>query len=135
MNRKALADKIIVLGVDGMDPALTKRFMEMGEMPNTKKFLERGVAREDLVMQGGHPTITPPMWTTMATGTCPGTHGITCFWNPDMDNLEDLVYAFDSRKCKSEPLWNVFAEAGKKHWYGSGRAAAGLQPATAQICM
>lgn len=31
MNRKALADKIIVLGVDGMDPALTKRFMEMGE--------------------------------------------------------------------------------------------------------
>ncbi len=114
MNRKALADKIIVLGVDGMDPALTKRFMEMGEMPNTKKFLERGVAREDLVMQGGHPTITPPMWTTMATGTCPGTHGITCFWNPDMDNLEDLVYAFDSRKCKSEPLWNVFAEAGKK---------------------
>ncbi len=123
MNRKALSDKIIILGVDGMDPALTKRFMEMGEMPNTKKFLERGVAREDLVMQGGHPTITPPMWTTMATGTCPGTHGITCFWNPDMENLDTLSYALDSRKCKSEPLWNVFAEAGKKtlvwHWPGS----------------
>ena len=123
MNRKALSDKIIVLGVDGMDPALTKRFVEMGEMPNTKKFLERGVAREDLVMQGGHPTITPPMWTTMATGTCPGTHGITCFWNPDMENLDELSYALDPRKCKAEPLWNVFAEAGKKtlvwQWPGS----------------
>ena len=123
MNRKALSDKIIVLGVDGMDPNLTKRFVEMGEMPNVKKILDRGVAREDLVMVGAHPTITPPMWTTMATGTCPGTHGITCFWNPDMENLDNLSYALDSRKCKSEPLWNVFAEAGKKtlvwHWPGS----------------
>lgn len=123
MNRKALSDKIIVLGVDGMDPNLTKKFVEEGIMPNVKKFLERGVAREDLVMQGGHPTITPPMWTTMATGTCPGTHGITCFWNPDPENLEDLSYALDSRKCLSEPLWNVFAEAGKKtlvwQWPGS----------------
>ncbi len=114
MNRKALSDKIMILGIDGMDPALTKRFIEMGEMPNTQKFLERGVAREDLIMQGAHPTITPPMWTTMATGTCPGTHGITCFWNPDMDRLDGLAYSFDSRNCKSEPLWNVFAEAGKK---------------------
>ena len=123
MNRKALSDKILILGVDGMDPNLTKRFVEEGIMPNTKKFLERGVAREDLVMQGGHPTITPPMWTTMATGTCPGTHGITCFWNQDHENLDTVVYALDSRRCKSEPLWNVFAEAGKKtlvwHWPGS----------------
>lgn len=123
MSRKAMSDKIIILGVDGMDPALTKRFVEMGEMPNVKKFLERGVAREDLTMLGGHPTITPPMWTTLATGTCPGTHGITCFWNPDMENLDTLSYALDSRKCKSEPLWNVFAEAGKKtlvwQWPGS----------------
>ena len=123
MSRKAMSDKIIVLGVDGMDPSLTKKFVEEGIMPNVKQYLERGVAREDLVMQGGHPTITPPMWTTMATGTCPGTHGITCFWNPDMENLDTLSYALDSRKCKSEPLWNVFAEAGKKTlvwcWPGS----------------
>ena len=59
----------------------------------------------------------------MATGTCPGTHGITCFWNQDHSSLDTMVYALDSRKCKSEPLWNAFAEAGKKtlvwHWPGS----------------
>ena len=123
MKRQALSDKILILGVDGLDPSLTKRFVEMGELPNIQKFIERGVAREDLIMQGAHPTITPPMWTTMATGTCPGTHGITCFWNPDPENLDTLSYALDSRKCKSEPLWNVFAEAGKKtlvwQWPGS----------------
>ena len=37
MNRKALSDKIIVLGVDGMDPNLTKKFVEEGIMPNVKK--------------------------------------------------------------------------------------------------
>ncbi|MFD2693742.1 hypothetical protein [Sporolactobacillus shoreicorticis] len=26
-----------------------------------------------------HPTITPPCWTTLTTGTYPGTRGITCY--------------------------------------------------------
>ncbi|MBP3625216.1 MAG: alkaline phosphatase family protein, partial [Peptococcaceae bacterium] len=69
------------------------------------------------------PTITPPMWTTLATGAYAGTHGITDFWNPHPDKLDTLWYSFDSTHCKAEPLWNVFAEAGKKtlvfHWHGS----------------
>ena len=123
LQRKALADKIMILGVDGMDPSLTKKFLAEGIMPNVQKYIEKGSTREDLIMQGAHPTITPPMWTSMATGTCPGTHGITCFWNQDHSSLDTMVYALDSRKCKSEPLWNAFAEAGKKtlvwHWPGS----------------
>ena len=123
LQRKALADKIMILGVDGMDPKLTNKFLKEGLLPNVQKFIEKGSTREDLIMQGAHPTITPPMWTTMATGTCPGTHGITCFWNQDHSSLDTMVYALDSRKCKSEQLWNVFAEAGKKtlvwHWPGS----------------
>lgn len=123
VQRKPLTDKIMILGVDGMDPSLTNKFLKEGILPNVKKFIERGATREDLVMQGAHPTITPPMWTSMATGSCPGTHGITCFWNQDHESLDTMVYALDSRKCKSEPLWNVFAEAGRKtlvwHWPGS----------------
>ena len=123
MARKALSNKILCLGIDGMDPSLTKKFVDMGLMPNTKKFIDAVAQREDLVMLGGVPTITPPMWTTLATGTNPGNHGITCFWNQDHENLDTMVYAFDSRKCKNELLWNVFAEAGKKtlvwHWPGS----------------
>ncbi len=123
MQRKALATKILCLGIDGMDPSLTKKFVEKGLMPNTKKIIARGAQREDLAMLGGVPTITPPMWTTLATGTNPGNHGITCFWNQDHENLDTMVYAFDSRKCRNEQLWNVFAEAGKKtlvwHWPGS----------------
>ena len=43
----ALADKILVLGIDGMDPSLTKKFLDEGRLPNIKKFLRRGAARED----------------------------------------------------------------------------------------
>ena len=121
--REASAEKIFVLGIDGMDPRLTRKFVDEGKMPNTKKLMEKGSCREDLVMLGAQPTVTPPMWTTMATGAYPCTHGITCFLRQGKDNLDMKEYNLDSRNCTAEPLWNVFAEAGKKtlvwHWPGS----------------
>lgn len=124
MKRNALSEKIIVLGVDGMDPQLTKKFVAQGLMPNVEKLIKRGAQREDLVMLGGVPTITPPMWTTLATGANPNTHGITCFWNQNKYDLEEIIYSLDSRLCKAELLWNIFAEEANKktlvwHWPGS----------------
>lgn len=118
-----MSNKILVLGVDGLDPRLTKYYLEKGMLPNFEQYIKKGAAREDLVMLGAMPTITPPLWTTLATGAYPGTHGVTCFWNQHPDKLDTLVYSFDSRQCKAEQLWNVFAESGKKtmvwHWPGS----------------
>ena len=129
------SSKVFVIGLDGMDPSLTKKYMDQGKMPHVKKLVEAGACREDLVMLGGHPTVTPPMWTTLATGANPGTHGITCFWNQDPDNLDTIIYNLDSRMCKAEQLWNVTAEAGKKHWYGIGSVLPGQLLPTAPICM
>ena len=122
-ERKALTDKVIVLGVDGFEPSLAKKFMDKGKMPNLKKFVERGSAREDLTLLGGVPTVTPPMWTTLATGAYPSTHGITAFFNPHPTKCGYSIYALDSSACQAEPFWNVAAEAGRKtlvwHWPGS----------------
>ncbi|MBO5115583.1 MAG: alkaline phosphatase family protein, partial [Peptococcaceae bacterium] len=123
MAREAKTDKILVLGVDGLEPRLCKKLMDEGKLPNIKKYVELGACREDLVMLGAMPTITPPLWTTLATGAYPETHGVTCFWNQSKDSLDEIVYAFDSLTCKAEQLWNVFAENGKKtlvwHWPGA----------------
>lgn len=123
MERKAISNKMIVLGVDGMDPRLTNKFLKQGLMPNLQKIIDCGACREDLTMLGGNPTVTPPMWTTLATGASAGVHGITGFWNQSHENLDALVYNLDSRMCKAEQLWNVTAEAGLKtlvwHWPGS----------------
>ncbi len=115
--------KIFVMGIDGMDPRLTCKYIAEGIMPNTQKFIERGSAREDLVMLGGHPTVTPPMWTTLATGAYPITHGITGYTICDPVDLGMSDYGLDSNRCVAEQLWNVTAEAGLKtlvfHWPGS----------------
>lgn len=120
---KALADKVLVLGIDGMDPKLTQKFMDEGYMPNVQKFITKGSAENKLHMIGGFPTVTPPMWTTLATGTNPSTHGITEYYAKHPEKLDVIIYNFDSTKCKAEPLWNATAEAGKKtlvwHWPGS----------------
>ncbi len=122
LQRKAAANKLLLLGVDGLDPRLTKKYLAKGLLPNMKQYIERGAAREDLMMLGGHPTVTPPMWTTLACGCYANVHDITGFYRCG-DDLDLVDYNLDSRNCHAEPLWNVFAEAGKKtlvwHWPGS----------------
>ena len=123
MLNNTITNKLIVLGIDGLDPSLAKKFVDQGKMPALKQYMEMGSAREDLVLLGGVPTVTPPMWTTLATGAYPSTHGITAFFNQHPERLETVIYALDSRLCKAEQIWNVLAEAGKKtlvwNWPGS----------------
>ena len=122
-ERKRHAQKIMILGVDGMDPRYTRYMVDRGMMPNVAEYIKRGACREDLVLLGGHPTITPPMWTTLATGCYANVHGITDFYRQHPDDLSGVCYALDSRDCKAEQLWNVTAEAGIKtlvfHWPGA----------------
>ena len=122
-DRKAHAQKVMVLGVDGLDPRFSRRMIDEGKLPNMAEYVRRGVCREDLVLLGGHPTITPPMWTTLATGCYANVHGITGFYRQHPDDLSAMTYALDSRYCKAEQVWNCTAEGGKKtlvfHWPGS----------------
>ena len=122
-KRQSYNNKILVLGIDGLDPKLTEKYVAKGVMPNVKKFIERGAAAQNLIMLGAHPTITPPMWTTLATGAYPSTHGITDFWVQNGNEIDSISYGLDSRLCKAEQMWNVTAEAGMKtlvwHWPGS----------------
>ena len=121
-KRQAISDKIMILGCDGMDPRLTKKYVAEGKMPHVAEFIRRGAANEDLVLLGGHPTVTPSMWTTLSTGCYANVHGITGFDVSSPKGLDYIRYALDSSTSKAEPLWNVFAEAGKKtlvwHWPG-----------------
>ena len=117
------SNKILVLGVDGMDPRLSKKLMDDGRMPNLKRLYDEGACREDMVLQGNMPTITPPMWTTLATGACANTHGVTCYWGQHPVRKDLLVYNFSSTRCKADQVWNSFVDAGMKtliwHWPGS----------------
>lgn len=128
MERK----KVLILGIDGLDPRLTKKYIDEGRMPNTKKFLERGSAEIRYEMIGGQPTVTPPMWTTLATGASPRVHGITGYYRHNVER-DILEYNFESTNCHAEQLWNVTAEAGIKTLVWHGPAPLGRQAAKAKI--
>ena len=122
LRSKALTEKLLLLGVDGMDPRFTKRLVEEGKMPNFKKLMDMGACRDDLMMLGANPTITPPLWATLATGAYPMTHGIMDYNLSAEEDKDVTIGAFSSRFLKAEPIWNVTAQAGKKtlcmHWPG-----------------
>ena len=40
MKREVSIDKIMDIGVDGMDPRLSKKYIDEGKMPNTKKLIQ-----------------------------------------------------------------------------------------------
>lgn len=112
---KGKAKKVMLLGLDGADPSLIRRYIAEGKLPNFKRALGLGVTTNDLGMQSVLPAITPPNWASIATGAYPATHGITCFWNHTLGNeLDVLDYGFDSGLLKAETIWESYARAGKK---------------------
>ena len=40
MAREARTEKILVLGVDGLEPRLCKKLMDEGKLPNIKKYTD-----------------------------------------------------------------------------------------------
>lgn len=129
------SNKVFVIGLDGMDPSLTKKYMDQGKMPNVKKLVDAGACREDLVMLGGHPTVTPPMWTTLATGanralTASPVSGIRIrtVWTP-------LCITWTPECVRRNSYGMSLRKPVKRHWYGIGLVLPGRHLLTAQICM
>lgn len=107
--------RVAILGFDCAVPKLLEKHIEEGALPNFKKAIEQGVFAENCL--GVYPTITPPNWTTIATGTYPGTHGVTDFWlnQPDLTpNDLNTRQAYDSEKVQAEFIWDALDKAGKK---------------------
>jgi predicted AlkP superfamily phosphohydrolase/phosphomutase len=70
------AEKVICLGLDGMDPVLLRRFLGEGLLPNFAKVIERG----DFKAFGTSiPPQSPVAWSNFITGQDAGGHGIFDF--------------------------------------------------------
>jgi len=106
--------KVVVIGLDAPIVKSVRRLMEEGELPNLKRLAENGVWMENCMVP--HPTITPPNWTTIATGAYPGTHGITCFHLPGKrpGRPEGCPQAFRSTDVRAEFLWEAAERAGRR---------------------
>lgn len=80
-RRSRIAPKVMVLGMDGMEPRLLRQFIAEGIMPTFKKFLEAGGSFSNLTTT--MPPQSPVAWSSFISGTNPGGHGIYDFIHRD----------------------------------------------------
>ena len=78
--RPTMERRLVILGVDGMDPNLLDRYMREGRMPNLKALGERGTYMR---LGTTFPPQSPVAWSTFTTGMHPGGHGIYDFVHRD----------------------------------------------------
>ncbi len=74
--KKSNIDKLIILGLDGMEPSLVEKYMSEGKLPHLSKIKKMGVYAK---LQTTTPAISPVAWSSFMTGTSPSKHNIFDF--------------------------------------------------------
>lgn len=75
-GRAGAGKKVIVIGIDGMDPRLSEKMMREGKLPNFAKLAEGGGYH---VLGTSIPPQSPVAWANFINGAGPGSHGIFDF--------------------------------------------------------
>jgi predicted AlkP superfamily phosphohydrolase/phosphomutase len=119
-RRKTGVRRVIILGLDGMDPRRVERLMREGRLPHMAQLAESGCYSR---IESSCPPISPAAWSSFMTGTNPGKHNIFDFLNRNLQSylpeLSSSVIRTDSKGRavmkllrKSVPFWNILGEHG-----------------------
>jgi predicted AlkP superfamily phosphohydrolase/phosphomutase len=73
-------DRVVVLGIDGLDPNLLESWMDQGKLPNFDRLRKSGLFSR---LATAVPPESPVAWMSAATGVNPGRHGIYDFIGRD----------------------------------------------------
>ena len=106
-------NKVLLIGISGMDYKITKGLMAAGKLPTLKRLAEQG---SFIKLDTSIPAEQAVAWTCLSTGLNPGKHHLfdTVQRNP-LTYLPILVSTKqnDTKKIfKSKPVWDYIAEAG-----------------------
>ncbi len=113
--------QVVVIGLDGLEPVVVESMLARGELPHLARLRAAGgYAR----LATTSPAQTPVAWSTFATGTNPGGHGIFDFLRRDPATyFPDLALArFEQKSAflppravnfrRGTPIWSVLSRAG-----------------------
>jgi predicted AlkP superfamily phosphohydrolase/phosphomutase len=126
---RARVKKVIFLGLDGLDPKLTEKFLAEGRLPNLARLKEQGSYSR---LRTTFPALSPVAWSTFATGVNPAKHNIFDFLNRNMKSYVPelaaakvhkparvlklgrfripLSSAHVELKRKSQPFWKLLGQ-------------------------
>jgi predicted AlkP superfamily phosphohydrolase/phosphomutase len=134
-GRRALAhsrvQRVVILGLDGLDFALTEEMLNEGKLPHLTALREQGCLKP---LASTLPPISPVAWSSFQTGVNPGKHNIFDFVTPDLRTYQPKLSSVEIRSPrrsirlgrfqfplgkadvrllrKSKPFWQVLGEQG-----------------------
>jgi hypothetical protein len=100
---RALGKKVIVIGVDGMDPRLSERMIAAGELPNLARLRDRGGFSD---LGTSVPPQSPVAWATFINSAGPGSHGIFDFIHRHPEHQCDPFYSA-AETVPGEGFWDI----------------------------
>jgi predicted AlkP superfamily phosphohydrolase/phosphomutase len=95
--------KVVVIGIDGMDPRLCERLMDAGQLPALAKMRAQGGYKP---LGTSLPPQSPVAWATFITGANPGVHGIFDFIHRD-PRKQYFPYYAAAETVPSDEGWEV----------------------------
>jgi predicted AlkP superfamily phosphohydrolase/phosphomutase len=110
--------KVLLLGLDGLDWDLILPWLRAGTMPNLDRLMKSGSWG---VMETIVPTLSPLIWTSIATGVTPDRHGILDF--VERDPARGVMVPVTGRSRRVPAIWNIASALGRTvsvvGWWGS----------------
>ena len=107
LKPSAPTPKIVVVGLDGADWHILHPLIEQNKLPNMQSLIETGCAG---VLRTVKPTISPVIWTSIATGKSMLKHGVLDWRYVNKNNIE-IPYSVDDIRVKF--VWEILSDYGK----------------------
>lgn len=100
--------KVVVIGLDGAGWNTIDYQISKGNLPFFKKLKEEAAWTN---LKTTRPTISPVIWTSIATGKNLSKHGVSGFINKEKENQK---LPADSTGKKARQIWRILDDFGKK---------------------
>jgi predicted AlkP superfamily phosphohydrolase/phosphomutase/tetratricopeptide (TPR) repeat protein len=102
-------NRVLLVGWDAADWKIIDPLLARGELPHLAHLIAGGTKGS---LSSLYPSLSPMLWTSIATGKRPHKHGIMGFIEPAPDGMGIRPVTNLSRKTKA--VWNILNQCGKR---------------------
>jgi hypothetical protein len=106
-EKEKVGPKVLFLGIDGASWKVIGPLLAKGELPAFRRLVEEGAHKPDL--ETLPITLSPVIWTTIATGATPESHGVTSFTSK-LPNGQVIPVTSSVRKARA--IWELASRRG-----------------------
>ncbi|MBU0639747.1 MAG: alkaline phosphatase family protein [Planctomycetes bacterium] len=98
--------RVLLVAADGLEWSVLLPLVQQGRVPELQRLIEQGSFG---LFETLRPTLSPRIWTTVATGKVPAKHGIRAFRYPDPDDPETRHFYTNTQR-KTKAFWNILSD-------------------------